>query len=665
MTRSSPNQNDSAVPSVIHDSRRGHSYARGRFLGKGGFARCYELTDLQTSCVYAGKIVSKTLLVKSHHVQKMLQEIEIHRKLRHPNIVRFHSFFEDDSNVYIVMEICRRRSLMELQKRRKCVTEPEAKYFLHQITDALGYLHTERVIHRDLKLGNLFINDEMLIKVGDFGLAAQLRYDTERKRTLCGTPNYIAPEVLAKSGHSYEVDIWSLGCILYTLLMGSPPFETNTLKDTYMRIKNNDYYLPAGAVSLAADSLIRAMLHRDPTKRPTVAMIKNSAFLVEGYCPSKLPASCCSIAPRHFDTEQMYSRFMQPLISGSAMSTCGKLPLSTNVSTRRPLLDCNYKSGNIPPLLNPILPVSLHRDCSRFRFKENMAQHVSKPMCSNQESRGMLESLSIQIKAVLEKFKSGQCFLEKLPEDAQDPSRVPFLWITRWVDYSDKYGLGYQLCDDSVGIIFNDNTRLIQPVIASSRLQYVDRDGLEYAVCMDAFPEVMFKKVTLFRFFKDYMDNNLVKAGRNIPVSKPIDEERLTRVPFLKAWFRTRNAIIMHLSNGILQVNFFKHHNKYILCPIMGAITMMSTKLNQFNVYPLDSLVKYGCTKRLFAHLRYIHCMITNILDAKSSAKMGTMSDNNVPTADICTTTTENGNGATTTATGEDGSSLTLPTTVW
>jgi polo-like kinase 1 len=96
-----------------------------------------------------------------------------------------------------------------------------------QIINALKYLHAHRIIHRDLKLGNLFLNEKMEIKLGDFGLATKLDFDGEKKRTICGTPNYIAPEVLeGKGGHSYEVDIWSLGVIIYTLIIGKPPFET-------------------------------------------------------------------------------------------------------------------------------------------------------------------------------------------------------------------------------------------------------------------------------------------------------------------------------------------------------------------------------------------------------------------------------------------------------
>ena len=99
-------------------------------------------------------------------------------------------------------------------KRRKRLTELEAQCYSLQIISALKYLHSHRVIHRDLKLGNLFLTDKMQIKIGDFGLATKLDFEGEKKRTVCGTPNYIAPEILeGKTGHSYEVDVWSFGVV--------------------------------------------------------------------------------------------------------------------------------------------------------------------------------------------------------------------------------------------------------------------------------------------------------------------------------------------------------------------------------------------------------------------------------------------------------------------
>lgn len=112
----------------------------------------------------------------------------------------------------------------------------------------------------------------MEIKIGDFGLATKLEFEGEKKRTICGTPNYIAPEVLdGKQGHSYEVDVWSLGVIIYTLLIGKPPFETSDVKTTYRRIRMNAYTFPEHVqISDAAKSLITRILNGEPSRRPSL-----------------------------------------------------------------------------------------------------------------------------------------------------------------------------------------------------------------------------------------------------------------------------------------------------------------------------------------------------------------------------------------------------------
>ena len=159
-------------------------------------------------------------------------------------------------------------------------------------------MHKHRVIHRDLKLGNLFINERMELKLGDFGLATKLDFDGERKRTICGTPNYIAPEVLSgKEGHSYEVDVWSLGVIIYTLIIGKPPFETSDVKKTYDRIKKNLYNFPDQvAISDHARNLISSILMGDPSKRPTLNEVAAHPFLAFS-TPEALPVNLMACPP--------------------------------------------------------------------------------------------------------------------------------------------------------------------------------------------------------------------------------------------------------------------------------------------------------------------------------------------------------------------------------
>ena len=185
-------------------------YSKGKLLGKGGFAKVYEVINIETKQISAVKVMEKAALTKARVRQKFMSEVKIHKSLHHTNIVKFEGYFEDTESVYILLELCTNHTLNDLMKRRKRLSELEVQCYLSQVLSSLRYLHTHRVIHRDIKLGNIFLSDKMEIKMGDFGLAAKLEFEGEKKRTICGTPNYIAPEILdGRGGHSYEVDIWS------------------------------------------------------------------------------------------------------------------------------------------------------------------------------------------------------------------------------------------------------------------------------------------------------------------------------------------------------------------------------------------------------------------------------------------------------------------------
>lgn len=183
-------------------------YTRGKELGKGGFARVYELKNNESKAVTAAKVIQKSSLIKGRTRQKLMSEIKIHRSVHHKGIVNFEHFFEDSENIYILLEICNNGTLNEKLKRRRKLTELEAQCYLLQLLSTLKYLHSLKIVHRDIKLSNLFLNNNMELKLGDFGLACKIEFEGERKRTMCGTPNYIAPEILdGRLGHSFEVDI--------------------------------------------------------------------------------------------------------------------------------------------------------------------------------------------------------------------------------------------------------------------------------------------------------------------------------------------------------------------------------------------------------------------------------------------------------------------------
>lgn len=158
-------------------------------MGKGGFARVYEFTCVETKKVLAAKVVPKSTLVKTRAKQKLMSEIRIHRSLEHNHVVRFDHFFEDSEYVYILLELCVNQTINEKIRRRKRLTEIEVQCYILQMLSGLRYLQKNKVIHRDLKLGNLFLSDKMELKLADFGLAAKLEFDGEKKKTICGTPN--------------------------------------------------------------------------------------------------------------------------------------------------------------------------------------------------------------------------------------------------------------------------------------------------------------------------------------------------------------------------------------------------------------------------------------------------------------------------------------------
>lgn len=323
-------------------------YIKGKILGKGGFAHCFEATSVASGNIYAAKVVDKKSLAKPNTKQKLISEIKIHKSLSHKNIVRFIKYFEDQKNVYILMELCNCKSLSDLMRRKKRLTEVEARFFMHQIFQAVAHLHRNRIIHRDLKLANLFLNSELEIKTGDFGLAAQLDYDGQRKQTICGTPNYLAPEILRKLGHSFEVDIWSCGVILYTMLCGVPPFETADISSTYRKIKSNLYKFPSTiALSDTVKNFIKRMLQSEPSKRPSAEeALMDEFFTSKEFCPVSplvCPESLFDVATELSGSTVLKRRKLLASKNIQSVTDLAKKPTSTTAipSTRLPLKPLN------------------------------------------------------------------------------------------------------------------------------------------------------------------------------------------------------------------------------------------------------------------------------------------------------------------------------------
>ncbi|KAG0021749.1 Cell cycle serine/threonine-protein kinase cdc5/MSD2 [Podila clonocystis] len=299
-------------PYEIHCNSSGMlKYYRGTHLGEGGFASCYQVSDLKQK-KFAAKVIQKSELLSHKTKQKLFAEIKIHQGLNHKYIVHYLECLEDNDFVYLILELCESRTLMELIKRRKRLTEPEVRYYMRQIVEACTFMHDHKIIHRDLKLGNIFLSHDMNVKIGDFGLATIILNEGDRKKTICGTPNYIAPEILfdTDNGHSFEVDIWSVGVIMYTLLIGKPPFQTSEVKAIYRKIRNNDYVFPDEyPISDEARNLVSALLTPSPASRPSVSAVLNHPFFTSGYAPEVLDRKYLVHKP-NFDQEEEQFQLM-------------------------------------------------------------------------------------------------------------------------------------------------------------------------------------------------------------------------------------------------------------------------------------------------------------------------------------------------------------------
>ncbi|KAK0667573.1 hypothetical protein QBC41DRAFT_366085 [Cercophora samala] len=305
------------------DRREGMVYEVGKALGKGGFAICYEGTPAGSSKKFALKIVKSQMPTKME--QKFQTELQIHSKMRHQNIVQFHRAFTFERCTYLVLELCPNGSLMDMVKRRKGLTEPEVRFYSVQIAGAIKYMHAKGIIHRDLKMGNIFLDKHMNAKIGDFGLAALLLTGKDmqimRRTTLCGTPNYIAPEILekGKKGHDHMVDIWSLGIIVFAMLTSKPPFQSSTTDEIYRRAKDRDYEWPAPStgrpfISQEAKDLVATML-QEASQRPDPDTIVGHPFFTSGYMPSS-----SEITPKLREIPPQSAAFYEPLSNSKAQA---------------------------------------------------------------------------------------------------------------------------------------------------------------------------------------------------------------------------------------------------------------------------------------------------------------------------------------------------------
>ncbi|XP_055525408.1 aurora kinase B [Wyeomyia smithii] len=252
----------------------------GCALGRGKFGRVYLAREKHSKFMVAMKVMFKSELVKGRVEKQLLREVEIQSRLKHPHILRLYTWFHDDRRIYLALELA---SQGELYKHLKAspngrFNEKRAAKYTYQVADALNYCHANNVIHRDLKPENILLTDDDNVKLADFGWSAHT--NSNRRKTMCGTLDYLPPEMVDGKIYDDSVDQWCLGILCYEFLVGYPPFESETTEATYDRIRRLEVDYPRH-MSVGAKDLISKLLRKPSNSRITLVDVMKHFWIKE------------------------------------------------------------------------------------------------------------------------------------------------------------------------------------------------------------------------------------------------------------------------------------------------------------------------------------------------------------------------------------------------
>ncbi|XP_063713595.1 5'-AMP-activated serine/threonine-protein kinase catalytic subunit alpha-like [Symsagittifera roscoffensis] len=294
------------VPSELlekypHTKRVGN-YLLGKTLGEGSFAKVREGLHTVTGEKVAIKVIDKRRAKEDSYVHRNLRrEGRILQLVRHPCIIHLYDILETENSYYLVMELSTGGDMMEYLKLRKSLPEKETRKYIRQIVSAVDHLHRAGILHRDLKVENVLLDEKKNIKLIDFGLSRHFKLDENnvlgdfQQATQCGSPAYAAPELLGKNKYGPKVDIWSIGVNMYAMLTGSLPFtaEPFSIKVLYQKMMNFDINPIPDHITTGCVDLLKKLLNPDPNQRISMEKVMQNEWINEGYkqklCPAPFP----------------------------------------------------------------------------------------------------------------------------------------------------------------------------------------------------------------------------------------------------------------------------------------------------------------------------------------------------------------------------------------
>ncbi|KAK4804800.1 hypothetical protein SAY86_004617 [Trapa natans] len=243
-------------------------FERLRVVGKGAFGKVFMVRKKDHSNgdgIYAMKVMRKDTIIKKNHVDYMRAERDILAKVVHPFIVPLRFSFQTKSKLYLILDFINGGHLFFHLYRQGIFSEDQARFYTAQIVSAVSHLHSCGIVHRDLKPENILMDADGYVMLTDFGLAKEID-GSSRSNSMCGTTEYMAPEILLSKGHNKDADWWSVGILLYEMLNGQPPFTHTNRQKLQQRIINEKVKFPP-RLTAEAHSLLKGLLQKEPSKR--------------------------------------------------------------------------------------------------------------------------------------------------------------------------------------------------------------------------------------------------------------------------------------------------------------------------------------------------------------------------------------------------------------
>ena len=683
---------------IIIDKEHNIKYRRGKKLGMGGFGEVYEFIIIETNEKRAAKIISNSKIDDPQSQSSYFYEKKFNELLGFKYLCKCYNIFNDEQNTYFILDYMKNKTLNELNEKRR-LTELEIKHYCFELLLAIEYLHKMNIIHRDIKLSNVLLNENMEVRLCDFGLA--IDNGVKEQKNICGTLNYIAPELYNKKGglkYSFKTDIWAFGVLMYSLFFKKTPFKKEPKKKTDYNTQNIDVSFPKDVyISKEAKDLLKKILVKDPDNRPKIETIKASSFFRNGKgIPKYLPESTM-IKPMNRDEEEKFVN--DAIFKGECLDKDCDLPdkvankrsyternemesnfdqddsssktdeedenksnessnsnddknyiIRTNVNNynkerkendnnnivvkieknnkRNSLSFSNIiveknasreeTNKNIKVLNGTNEKINDHQDSSQntpnFKFKgeedsENQDKNNLSPdfekkinkkfidkldLNNNKAANSIDEKEEIEINEIKkqnnkEKYENDKNDYNEdhnikkvLKEKVKNNNNII---IKKFIDLSDKCGMGYLLTNDDIGIYFNDNTKIVK-IKNTNNFVYINEQGEQiiYHLKKSKLDYDLKTKVNaLILFYREFNKNSINKKGSD--KNQKIHKENPDL--FVKKWIKSQYAYFFLLSNDKVQI-IFEDKSQIIFDFFQKKICFIN-KMKENSIYNIEN----------------------------------------------------------------------------